>query len=88
MSKDNSKRVVRFATTYPAFRNALRADPQQAFSLFAKDLRLEGDIPLEPAEIQAVTSITDEAFAALARIVASLSTPFEKNQAPASYFIL
>lgn len=88
MSKDNSSRVARFAAIYPVFRSALRADPHQAFRLFANDLRLVGDIPLEPGEIQAVTSISDEAFSALARIITSLGKPFEKSEAPTSCFIL
>ena len=88
MSKDNSMRVVRTATLSPPFRAALRANPQQAFSLFAKDLCLEGETPLEPDEIKAVTSISDEAFSALARIATSLGKPFQMSEVPVSYAVL
>jgi hypothetical protein len=88
MSKDNAKRVVRVATIYPAFRTALRADPGQALSLFAKDLHLEGDHPLDESEIKALVSISDEEFAALARIAASLGDSLENGEAPMSCFML
>lgn len=88
MNQDNAKRVVRVATIYPAFRTAFRANPQQALTLFARDLKLQGDEPLSLKEMDAIGSITDEEYATLARIASTFGDSLENSEPPASCFML
>ncbi len=88
MNQENAKRVVRVATIYPAFRTAFRANPQQALALFARDLKLQGEEPLTLKEMDAIGSITDEEFSALARIASTLGDSLENGEQPMSCFML
>jgi hypothetical protein len=88
MNLDNSKRVIRVASIYPAFRSAFRANPQQALSLFAKDLDLQNEDSLEPKEIDAILSITDEEYMIFSRIALALGDSLEKGESPMSCFYL
>jgi hypothetical protein len=88
MSLDNSKRVIRVASTQPAFRAAFRANPQQALSSFAKDLDLQNGGSLQANEIDAITSISDEEYVVFSRMASSLGNLPANNAQPMSCFIL
>ena len=88
MNLDNSKRVIRVATIYPAFRAAFRANPEQALSLFAKDLNLQNGNSLQPNEIDAILSISDEEYMVFSRIASALGDSLENGEQPMSCFML
>ncbi len=88
MNLDNSKRVIRVATIYPDFRAAFRANPEQAMSLFAKDLNLPQGEFLKPNEVDAILSISDEEYAAFSRIAATLGDSLENGEQPMGCFML
>lgn len=76
MSTQNVGEVVRLETLNPAFRLAFRANADQALTLFAKDLHLDGSSPLTRDEVNGILSITDDEFKAFSHIGSIIGLSF------------